>query len=560
VIRAHLRDLRFFFGTWWLLKRSEPAWHEPCCLIGEVVGPMALYFSEERFMKIQTRLFVGTAALVLSLMAIQWWLYSRQLRSIEQELTAVATSVGEGMLTAERIFITDEVMADSKRADGGAWVEREPEASEGEAAAETVDPESPHVRVMRFPPGAEHEDMLLIGGTTPEDVVHQRVEVIVQDDEGEGTEGEQVVQQYEWRQDSDGEVTARVRRLRVEVEPGEKRSDRFLVVKEDDRRLHRIPIPTSPTVERVQSTMREGAAVGGALLAVGLLASAALSRRLTSPLRDLADGVEAVGQGDLGVEVPVSASGEVGELQRSFNLMSHRLQELESEREEWRKREHLAQLGDLSRGLAHTLRNPLHTLGLAVEELAGEGSERRHLVETSRHQIRRIDRWLRSFLALGAGESSHAESTNLHELAGSVVLESVQQGAKVTLEGATDVFASVVPGAIRAALANLVENAVDVSPDDAGVVVSVQRLEDHAEIRVADRGPGLPTEVRERLFSPHVTTKVGGSGMGLFLARQLVVGMHGGELLVEDRDGGGTAATLRVAAASAPVAEDGADG
>jgi signal transduction histidine kinase len=509
---------------------------------------MALYSTEERFMRIQTRLFVGTAALVLSLMAIQWWLYSRQLRSIEQELTDVATTVGKGMLDAEHIFFSDgvTVAGEANSDEDVVWV-AEDEAVDDEAPDPDPDQlEPPRVRVMRLPEIADPES---------DKVVEQRVEVVVDGADGTNETRDPVVRQYEWRRDEDGNVTTRVRNLRVEVEPGQSRSDRYLVVTEDDRPLHSIPIPTSPAVKSVRATMREGAAVGGVLLALGLFASAALSRRLTSPLRALADGVEAVGRGDLGVQVPVSASGEVGDLQRSFNRMSERLGQLEAEREQWREREHLAQLGDLSRGLAHTLRNPLHTLGLAVEELAGDDSERRRLVETSRHQIRRIDRWLRSFLALGAGESSHAEPTNLHELASGVVLESVQQGANVALEGTSDLVVSVVPGAIRAALANLVENAVDVSPDQARVVVSVRRLDDRAEIRVADRGPGLPAEVRERLFSPHITTKVGGSGMGLFLARQLVVNMHGGELVVEDRDGGGTVATLRL-----PVEGEASDG
>jgi signal transduction histidine kinase len=56
----------------------------------------------------------------------------------------------------------------------------------------------------------------------------------------------------------------------------------------------------------------------------------------------------------------------------------------------------------------------------------------------------------------------------------------------------------------------------------------------------------LPDAVRERLFSPHVTTKIGGSGMGLFLARQLVVGMHGGTLELVDGVDGGTVATIRL--------------
>ncbi len=311
--------------------------------------------------------------------------------------------------------------------------------------------------------------------------------------------------------------------------------------------LHRIKIPVSPTVKRVRSTMREGAAVGGVLLLAGLFASAILSRRLTSPLRDLSQGAEALGRGDLGVQVPISATGEVGDLQRAFNRMSDRLAELEAERDLWQQREHLAQLGDLSRGLAHTLRNPLHTLGLAVEELASGQEERQDLVVTSRAQIRRIDRWLRSFLALGAGESVEPEEVDLGEIVKGVVLESVQQGADVRVEeDGAELRVGVVPGAVRAALANLVENATEVSPPGEHVTVRMTSIDEHAMVSVVDRGPGLPEEVRERLFAPHVTTKVGGSGMGLFLARQLVVGMHGGEIEISDGEEGGTVAVVRL--------------
>jgi len=104
----------------------------------------------------------------------------------------------------------------------------------------------------------------------------------------------------------------------------------------------------------------------------------------------------------------------------------------------------------------------------------------------------------------------------------------------------------VVPGAVRAALANLVENATEVSPAGEAVVVGLKRDGDEAVITVVDRGPGLPEEVRRRLFAPHVTTKVGGSGMGLFLAQQLIEGMNGGRLEIEDGDDGGTVAAVRL--------------
>jgi signal transduction histidine kinase len=279
----------------------------------------------------------------------------------------------------------------------------------------------------------------------------------------------------------------------------------------------------------------------------GLFASAVLSRRLTRPLRALADGAEALGRGELGLQIRETATGEVGDLERAFNRMSARLSELEAERDRWQEREHLAQLGDLSRGLAHTLRNPLHTLGLAVEELAEGEVGRRDLVATSRAQIRRIDRWLRSFLALGAEEIAEPELADLGELVRAVALESVQQGAEVAVEGPDEVLSvRVVPGAVRAALSNLVENATEVSPDGEAVVISIAREDDVAVVRVVDGGPGLPEEVRQKLYSPHVTTKVGGSGMGLFLARQLLVGMHGGALEIADGADGGTIATIRL--------------
>ena len=293
--------------------------------------------------------------------------------------------------------------------------------------------------------------------------------------------------------------------------------------------------------------MQRGAAVSGLLLVVGLIGAGVLANRVTRPLRGLAEGAEAVGRGELGVQIPVTAVGEVGELQRSFNTMSARLAELEGERDRWREREHLAQLGDLSRGLAHTVRNPLNTLGLAVEELAAGDDGRNDLVVTARSQIRRIDQWLRSFLALGAEDAAEPASEDLADIARAVVLEAVQQGRTVELEdpeGPVPVI--VVATAVRAALANLLENASDVTPDGESVTVEIGAGGDHGFVRITDRGPGLPEDVRRRLYQPHVTTKVGGSGMGLFLARQLVVGMHGGRLEVEDHPDGGTIAVVKL--------------
>jgi len=512
-------------------------------------------------MRIQTRLFLTTAVLVLALMGLQWWLYARELKAIEGDLARVATTVGEGILKGETVLLGEGRPDDLAvlRAPKGAIDVDALEKSLGDRVR-TIDVRGPEPGHPTAGEGAQAEaNVVVIPPQAPQSGAEDPSPRVIRHElrlAGDGSRTEEI----EWVQASPAEGTGseggtgersaappRAERVVITVEEGATVSERFLVLAHDDRRLKRIPIPVSPTVTRVQATMRKGAAVGGALLAIGLVASAVLARRLSSPLRDLAAGAEAVGRGDLGVQVAASATGEIGELQRSFNGMSQRLAELEAEKEEWRQREHLAQLGDLSRGLAHTLRNPLHTLGLAVEELAGGEARRLDLVATARAQIRRIDRWLRSFLALGAGDSARPEAAELGEIARAVALESVQEGAAVVVEGVESPLPlRVVPGAVRAALANLVENATDATPPGTAVTLDLREEAGWAVVRIADSGPGLPPEVKDRLFHPHVTTKVGGSGMGLFLARQLVVGMHGGELEVADRDGGGTIVSVRL--------------
>ena len=496
-------------------------------------------------MRIQTRLFLGTALLVLALMAVQWWLHTRQLRRIEDQLATVATSVGKDILNSVPPFLVGQV--DSPRAEGPMWwMPDQPET--------TPDDALPRFRVLVIP----SED---------DDVVTHHVERRITRSDSE-TDG---ASRYEWSMETEvraealdaltelrpasaGEPEADVvRRITLEVVGGDTRMERFLVIGSDAGLLRRIPIPVSDTVASFRSTMHEGAAVGGLLLVLGLVGAGVLSNRMARPLRSLAEGAEAIGRGRLGATVPETAAGEVGELQRAFNHMSRRLADLEQQRQRWLEREHLAQLGDLSRGLAHTLRNPLNTLGLAVEELATGGRDSVRLAATARAQIHRIDRWLRSFLALGAESATEPTRHRLDDLVRAVVLESAQHDALVRLDlPDRPVTVRVVPSAIHAALSNLLENAVQATPTGTAVEVSVSRHGNEALVVIRDHGPGLPEAVRQRLFSPHVTTRPEGSGMGLFLARQLVAGMHDGVLDIADADGEeGTVATIRL-----PACED----
>lgn len=284
------------------------------------------------------------------------------------------------------------------------------------------------------------------------------------------------------------------------------------------------------------------------LVGLALLAGALMVHRETRPLRKLAGAARAVGEGRLGAQAPLEGKGEVGEAVAAFNSMSTRLARFQKEALHYRERQHLAELGEIARGLAHSLRNPLNTLGLSVDRLARvrtDPVESADLAGTAREQIRRIDRTLKSLLVLTSGGDVEAEPVDLGALVRDVTLEILQDpstGAEIDLRTPEDpVYVRGLGQELKVVLQVLLENAVEAS-DPGGSVEA--RLGPGPRIEVLDRGPGLPEEVRERLFSPHLTTKSHGAGMGLFLAHRLATRRYAGSLELTDRAGGGTKASL----------------
>ncbi|HEV8581513.1 MAG TPA: ATP-binding protein, partial [Thermoanaerobaculia bacterium] len=102
------------------------------------------------------------------------------------------------------------------------------------------------------------------------------------------------------------------------------------------------------------------------------------------------------------------------------------------------------------------------------------------------------------------------------------------------------------PQLLERAVRNLLHNAAQAEREAGGrgpVEVSVELQADGVEVAVEDRGPGLPEEIRSRLFHPFATGRRGGVGLGLALAHRIVV-LHGGRIRLEDRPGGGTRALV----------------
>lgn len=243
-------------------------------------------------------------------------------------------------------------------------------------------------------------------------------------------------------------------------------------------------------------------------------------------------------------------AGGVGTTPRGTLVLFADVTDFSRREAENRLGESLAQLGELSAGVAHELRNSLATLGGWLELAARRDlpePARRELAE-ARRETGALARVVDDFLAFARPGSRALERVDVSEIVARAVDDPVLAGAAIRF--APPAHAMEVSGdaqLLARALRNLLLNAVQAARQTAGAPIEVQiaRSGDHVEISIADRGPGIPPELLPRLFHPFVSGRPDGAGLGLALARRIAI-LHGGTLTLANRAQGGAEATLRL--------------
>ena len=267
---------------------------------------------------------------------------------------------------------------------------------------------------------------------------------------------------------------------------------------------------------------------------------------------------------------PGDDGAEVGEV-RGYLVLFADLTEARRRGEEARLEESLARLGELAAGVAHELRNSLATMRgyLTLMERSPEDPPAGYLAEV-RREADQLQRVLEDFLAFARPGSARLEEVSLVAVAERAAADPALQGAEVEVVASPGTpTLTGDPQMLERAVRNLLSNAREAQREAQGevgaaVVVRVGPAEGPAggvELSVEDRGDGVPAQIEGRLFDPFVTGRPGGVGLGLALSHR-IVGLHGGSLRLEPRDGGGTRARMsfpeeRLAGESS--AEEGAD-
>jgi signal transduction histidine kinase len=255
-----------------------------------------------------------------------------------------------------------------------------------------------------------------------------------------------------------------------------------------------------------------------------------LSRRISRPVARLAQAAARLGRGDLDAPIPIETRDEIGLL----------AQTLDETRAALRARDERMQM--MLAGIAHEVRNPLGGLelyaGLLRDALANQ-PERLDEVARIEREVGHLKAVVNEFLEFARRPALRLETIALRPLFDEIrELTAVPGGATVTVDAPDGLAVNADAAQVRRALLNLARNAV-AAARSGHVQIGAAAQGERIRLEVRDDGPGVPTDLREKIFAPFFTTREKGTGLGLAFVREIARD-HGSEVVVRDAPGGGS--------------------
>lgn len=291
-----------------------------------------------------------------------------------------------------------------------------------------------------------------------------------------------------------------------------------------------------------------------ALVLVGIVWLVA--RSLVSPVRELVAAAERLRARELGVQVRADRTDEIGQLGRTFNLMSselarsveelHELHELQLSRAA-----QFATVGELASGIAHGIKNPVAGMTGGLEILAQSSAGDAWASETlaqMRIHLGQIETSINDLLSYARPKNPDTVRVDPGQLVDET-LTLLDAGAEASGIEINRIVASDVPDVtvdptqITNAILNLSLNGIQAMPDGGVLTIEVSHDADNVRIAVADTGQGIPEGRLDDVLRPFYTTKHRGSGLGLAITRGIVE-RNGGRLEVVSTTGVGSKFTL----------------
>jgi two-component system sensor histidine kinase HydH len=238
-------------------------------------------------------------------------------------------------------------------------------------------------------------------------------------------------------------------------------------------------------------------------------------------------------------------------LERSYKKLQSQADLIIEIEGQLRRAERLSALGELSAALAHEVRNPLGSIRGAAEILMDDsrpGDRKYEFCEILVKESERLNRVVEEFLRLARPQPAETRSCDIVEELRTIVVLLMADAKRrgLSLEFTSDRLPQVKcdPEKLRQAFLNIILNGLQATPEGGTVIITTDHTEatgDNAAsvvINFTDSGPGIGSEILDRVFEPFFTTKDGGTGLGLAITRKIIES-HGGQITITSTPGCG---------------------
>jgi len=261
------------------------------------------------------------------------------------------------------------------------------------------------------------------------------------------------------------------------------------------------------------------------------------ARYVSAPVEELVDWVGRVERGEPLPEEHRGGAPEFAALRAAVRQLADALDRVRRQEVEQAR---LTAFRETARRVAHEMRGPLSATRLALRQLPDTSPAA--ALEVLRDETARLERMAQEFSEFGRLPEGPATEVDVNDLLDRVIAGVPTDGCPVSrnVEPDLTVWGHYEP--LRRAVENVVRNGVAFT-DARGLIISAQRTAHTVAIAIRDFGPGIPDDMKERIFEPYVTTRSGGTGLGLALVRQTIAA-HAGDVTVADAAGGGVAFTI----------------
>src|SRR3989441_5894098 len=283
--------------------------------------------------------------------------------------------------------------------------------------------------------------------------------------------------------------------------------------------------------------------LGAFAVFAGVRMAGHLSRQLSRPIDELVGWTRLIRRRmPLPAGPPTRGAPEFEALRQALRELATAL---DAAREKELEAERLRAFREVARRVAHEIKNPLTAMRIALDQLrrsGGQADERTGTaIEVLGAETERLDRLAKEFSEFGRLPEGPKSEVDLVDLLVDLGKSAVPPGVEVTVRANGErgtILGQYDP--LRRALPNLLRHAAAAVGGPGPIDVGVDRDGEGVVVTIADHGPGIPEDLRQRVFEPYFTTKRDGTGLGLALVRQTVETHHGTSTVSETPGGGAT--------------------